>query len=394
MEKELEVYIHIPFCVKKCAYCDFLSAPYDDNTKAEYIEALINEIRLYAGSNKKIREYCVTSVFIGGGTPSILAADFIVDILRELRKCFNLKNDAEITIECNPGTVTREKLFQYRKAGINRISVGLQSADNKELKYIGRIHTYEDFIQSYNDIRDAGFENVNVDLMSALPGQSVKSYRNTLQKVLSLTPMPEHISAYSLIVEEGTLLEKIIIQAKDKNEDILPSEYDERIMYYDTKKFLEDAGYEHYEISNYAKSGYECKHNCGYWMRKNYIGFGIGAASLMEETRWNNIKDINKYIRTIRGMLTHSQLNIIHENEEKLSIKDQMEEFMFLGLRMIQGVSRQDFIRKFGRTYESVYDGVNRKMVSAGLIEDSGDNIKLTSRGIDVGNYVFSEFIL
>ena len=276
----LEIYIHIPFCVKKCDYCDFLSAPADLETKEKYVEALINEIKL---NKNKMSEYVVDTVFIGGGTPSLLEENQISKIMSVLRDNCNMSENPEITIECNPGTITESKLWEYKKSGINRISFGLQSANDKELKSIGRIHNYAGFLESYNLARKCGFDNINVDLMSALPGQTLKSYEETLNKVVRLEP--EHISAYSLIVEENTLMYDRVKKAQIKGINILPDEESERKMYYLTNNILRSNGYRKYEISNYSKPGKECKHNIGYWQRKEYLGFGIGAASLYKENR-------------------------------------------------------------------------------------------------------------
>lgn len=378
----LGIYIHIPFCVKKCDYCDFLSAPSDEKTMYAYVDSLKNEIKLH---KEKMQEYLVDTVFIGGGTPSILDAEWIKEILDRLRTNCNLTEDAEITIECNPGTVTREKLEGYRDAGINRLSFGLQSTNNKELKLIGRIHTYEDFLESYHLARESGFSNINIDLMSALPGQTIESYEETLEKIIKLNP--EHISAYSLILEEGTILKNRVEIALKEGQNILPNEDDERKMYHLTKATLEKAGYIQYEISNYAKKGYECKHNIGYWKRKEYLGFGIGAASLYKDTRYSNIRDLKQYINSSVGVES------IRENLEILSERDQMAEFMFLGLRMMEGISIKTFKKKFGISWETTYGNKTEKLFLQGLLEKKGEKIQLTKRGIDVSNYVMAEFL-
>lgn len=393
MMKPLGIYIHIPFCVKKCDYCDFLSAPSDEKTMIAYVDALKNEIKLY---NEKMSEYLVDTVFIGGGTPSILDEKLIAEILKVLEENCNIKEDAEITIECNPGTVTGEKLEFYRLSGINRLSFGLQSANDVELKSIGRIHIYKEFLESYYLARECGFKNINIDLMSALPGQTVESYMNTLQKVIGLNP--EHVSAYSLIVEEGTPLKMRVENELAQGKDILPNEDDERKMYHLTKDILEKNGYRRYEISNYAKEGYECKHNIGYWKRKEYLGFGIGAASLYRDMRCSNIKNINNYIN-ILGMTGEEDIDVnnifkeIQENIEVLSEKEQMSEFMFLGLRMMEGVSESLFEKTFGQSIYEVYGNVIEKLRSRELLEKKNEYIYLSKRGIDISNYVMAEFI-
>lgn len=403
MMSKLGIYIHIPFCVKKCDYCDFLSAPSDEKTMERYTKALVKEIEL----NKELmKEYLVDTVFIGGGTPSILEGNLIAGIMRALRSNANIVEDAEITIECNPGTVTEEKLLSYKNAGINRISFGLQSANDEELRSIGRIHTYEEFLESYYMARECGFDNINIDLMSALPGQSEQSFKETLEKVIGLNP--EHISVYSLIVEDGTEMSQRVKNARAKGIDILPSEEEERRMYYMTKMLLGKAGYGRYEISNYAKSGYECRHNIGYWARKDYLGFGIGAASLYKEERYNNVEDMNLYMEMLMPVGCFDEnverqnhiddnknaiLSRIQENKQKLSIEEQMEEFMFLGLRMMEGVSIRKFGKTFGKKYEDVYGNVSDKLIKQGLLKQSGECIRLTERGIDISNYVMSEFL-
>lgn len=400
----LEIYIHIPFCVKKCDYCDFLSAPADLETKEKYVEALINEIKL---NKNKMSEYVVDTVFIGGGTPSLLEENQISKIMSVLRDNCNMSENPEITIECNPGTITERKLWEYKKSGINRISFGLQSANDQELKSIGRIHNYAGFLESYNLARKCGFDNINVDLMSALPGQTLKSYEETLNKVVRLEP--EHISAYSLIVEENTLMYDRVKKAQIKGINILPDEESERKMYYLTNNILRSNGYRKYEISNYSKPGKECKHNIGYWQRKEYLGFGIGAASLYKENRYNNISDINKYIEVLTNNIkensinnvgnsseVENQVNILNsivKNLQQLTERDRMEEFMFLGLRMMEGVSMEKFERYFGKPYMEVYGKVQKKMEDKRFLINDNGYVKLTEFGIDLSNYVMSEFL-
>lgn len=382
--KELELYIHIPFCVKKCFYCDFLSMPVDESIRRHYVCKLIEEIEY---KSEKYKEYEVSSLFFGGGTPSILSETQIAEIMKALQKNFSIKSDAEITIECNPGTLTGQKLSAYKQCGINRISMGLQSGNNQELNMLGRIHTYEEFLQNYDLVRKIGFDNVNVDLMSALPGQTVSDWEDTLRKVLKLRP--EHISAYSLIIEEGTpfyqTYEKDELRRQEgERPQYLPSEETERAMYEVTRSILAQKGYERYEISNYAKKGMECKHNIGYWTRKNYLGLGLGSASLVENVRFSNSSDLKEY------------LNGKFEPQEKevLTRKEQMEEFAFLGLRMMEGISRRRFEETFGVAIEAVYGEVIHKMTELGLLTQQAGHIMLTEDGISVSNYVMSEFLL
>ena len=383
-DKSLELYVHIPFCVRKCEYCDFLSAPAGADTQQEYVRNLLLEIE-----QKGVRctDYEVTTIFFGGGTPSILKAGWIADILNAIHRNFKVRKDAEITIECNPGTLTFEKLSIYKSEGINRISVGLQSASDAELRELGRIHTYEDFLKSYDLIRKKGFSNVNIDLMAALPGQTLKSYEQTLRRVLALKP--EHISAYSLIIEEGTpFYEKYeadeLLREKGEKPQMLPSEETERLMYERTKELLLAHGYERYEISNYARRGYACRHNIGYWRRENYLGFGLGSASLLENERFHNTTDLTDYLGG----------DYLAYEQEKLDKKSQMEEFMFLGLRMTDGISTECFRQTFGLTVELVYGPVLEQQIADQLLRKEDGRIFLTERGLDVSNYVMAQFLL
>ena len=378
MKKELEIYIHIPFCVKKCAYCDFLSGPQDRDTIEKYVDKLVEEIGVQKPAT-------VSSIFLGGGTPSILEPSQIFKIFKVLNCTFKIEKDAEITIEANPGTVTVEKLEAYKQCGINRISFGLQSTNNEELKLLGRIHTYEEFLESYQLARACGFENINVDLISAIPKQTVASWEETLKKVIALEP--EHISAYSLIVEEGTPFAKVYGEGCPGEHD-LPCEEEERAIYYRTEELLERAGYHRYEISNYAKAGKECRHNLGYWERKDYLGIGLGAASLVNNVRYKNTDDLLYY------MEHSSDLSAIQENVEKLSLQEQMEEFMFLGLRKTEGVSVTEFKNTFGKTMEECYGEQIQKLKEQGLLEQKDGRLMLTRPGIDVSNYVFGEFLI
>ncbi len=389
--KMLELYIHIPFCVRKCNYCDFLSFPGNRELQEAYMAALFSEIE---GRASEYKDYKVVSVFIGGGTPSVVQAKWIVKLLELLKKYYQLEKYAEITIEVNPGTVDAKMLDDYYKAGINRLSIGLQSANDVQLKRLGRIHTFAQFLETYEAARVAGFQNINVDVMSALPGQSLDSYKDTLGQVLSLVPRPEHISAYSLIVEEGTPF------AKWEEEGMLdvPDEDIERLMYEETKRILEEAGYSRYEISNYAKKGYECRHNVGYWKRVDYVGFGIGAASLVQENRFCNDNNLQNYLK--HPMECRSRLRHLCE-------KEQMEEFMFLGLRMTAGVSEKEFKNAFGYTLSEVYGTVIAENIQNGLLcyreevlpelECGGETrnlfLALTAKGLDVSNYVMAQFL-
>lgn len=396
-KKTMGIYIHIPFCVRKCEYCDFLSGVGTVKEMTSYVKALILEIKSYAR-----KRYPVSSIFFGGGTPSIIGETYIISIMNAVKDTFIIEEGAEITLEANPGTLTREKIRGYRKAGINRISLGLQSTNNEELKALGRIHTYEEFLAGYEIVRQEGIGNVNIDLMSGLPSQSVVSWKNTLKRVVALKP--EHISAYGLIIEEGTPFFGLYAGDDEKREagevtKYLPGEMEEREMYHLTKKILKENGYARYEISNYSKKGYECKHNIGYWKRTNYIGFGIGSSSMMDNVRFANQTDMHLYIegKEMQGSESDSSGRAGERGgakEEKLSVKEQMEEFMFLGLRMIDGVCIGEFERQFEVSFQDVYGTVMENLVDKGLIVNEDYSIRLTEAGIDVSNYVLAEFLL
>lgn len=388
--------------MQKCVYCDFLSAPAGEDVKRKYIEALVCEINITCDLyNDRLSGYQVKTIFFGGGTPSAVKPEYIRDIMKCLNEHFDIAEGAEVTIECNPGTLDINKADIYRECGINRISFGLQSADNTELKMLGRIHTFEQFKESLSIAEKAGFDNINVDIMSALPGQTMESYKRTVEKVLECNV--KHISAYSLIVEEGTPL----YDRLDTDYPELPDEDTERQMYYYTQDSLASAGYVHYEISNYARPGYECRHNVSYWERTDYLGFGVGAASLFEEIRHTNITDINMYIDKCGGMINagscmdnnvtagnYNRLYEIYDDIQKLSLNDRMEEFMFLGLRKIDGISKAEFEKTFSKNIADVYGKVIQENVLNGLLVDDGDVIKLTDRGVDISNVVMADFLL
>ncbi len=467
---KISLYIHIPFCVRKCLYCDFNSGPYDNKVRSSYVEALIKEL---VGRACELSEYEVISIFFGGGTPSILEVEAFSRIMDTIHKNYNLSEDCEITMEVNPGTVgrTENKLLGFKEAGINRISIGLQSANDDELKHLGRIHTRADFEQTYKLAHEAGINNVNVDIMTAIPGQTMDSYIETLRYVTALNPPPQHISAYSLIIEEGTPYYDIygdkesepeeskmhglhnteILTVSDccefqkegqsesehhdyeymrlKKESVsdklqkitLPDEDTEREMYDATRKLLHENGYERYEISNYSKPGFESRHNSVYWERGNYYGFGVGASSLIENVRFKNSDNIFEYIADPLDENKAIDKEILTKNE-------QMEEFMFLGLRMTKGISIKVFENYFGIEFPTEYIDVIEKYMKMGYMEavpasesrkevsygdelekeyesdlakfekyivfrQKYDRIMLTNKGIDISNYILSEFI-
>ncbi len=390
-QKGMGLYLHIPFCVKKCEYCDFLSAPATKEIRQAYVNQLEQEI--YAAS-KTYAKVPVSTIFVGGGTPSVLSPEQVLSLFEQIRSRFLILPDAEITVECNPGTVDAAKLQAYRQSGVNRLSIGLQSANEWELRLLGRVHTMEQFESNYRLARSFGFENINVDIISAVPGQRVSDYERTVQKVLALAP--EHISAYSLILEEGTpFFERYrqaeVLREKGKPQSLLPSEEEERRMYVRTKELLKSAGYHRYEISNYALDGYECRHNLGYWTRRDYLGLGLGAASLIGNVRFSNSRDLRRYLS-----LDFIQLSMgaAAENREVLSVQAQMEEFLFLGLRMMRGVSAGRFQEQFSKRIEEVYGGVLERQLKEGLIQKTADGYCLTEFGIDVSNVVMAEYLL
>ncbi|MGI5945801.1 MAG: radical SAM family heme chaperone HemW [Lachnospiraceae bacterium] len=402
-KKPLELYVHIPFCARKCLYCDFLSFRALASVQEDYIRQLLDEIQAASLASE---EYQVTTIFIGGGTPSILEAGLIRAVVETIRLYFDIAPDAEITIEANPGTLNAHKLDVYRGCGINRISLGLQSADNRELKALGRIHTFEEFLKSFERARQAGFWSINVDLMSALPGQTLESWKNTLKKVAMLKP--EHISAYSLIIEENTPFwdhygEGCTGKSFDANrfagdsydaESLwkpLPDEETERKMYQITRDFLETQGYQRYEISNYAKPGFECRHNVGYWTGTEYLGLGLGSSSCFHGSRFSNETDLQTYLELD---FLNDGLVKLYQNVEPQTRKSKIEEFMFLGLRMMKGVSDIDFTANFGVKIRSVYGDRIDKLIANGLLKEEGSRIALTDWGIDISNYVLSEFLL
>lgn len=399
MEKEkLELYIHIPFCKKKCGYCDFLSMAAKESVHRLYVASLVEEIR---DKSMCLEDYQVISVFLGGGTPSILPGAQAAEIMEAVGRYFSLAPDAEVTMECNPKTLDRQKLLMYKAAGINRLSIGLQSTHDKELQRLGRIHTYQDFLENYDAARKAGFDNINVDLMSALPGQTVWDWIYTLERIIRLGP--EHISAYSLMIEEGTPFYALYGEDERRRERgeapiFLPNEETERRMYGMTCQMLGEHGYRRYEISNYARPGQECRHNIGYWRRVPYLGLGLGSASLLEGIRFSNTADLEDYLQgrygNLQELLRGGQGGYPGRSILRLGKKQQMEEFMFLGLRMMEGISRQEFQENFGIELEGVYGTVLKDMAHHGLLEQRFGRVFLTEEGVAVSNYVMGQFLL
>ena len=374
----LELYIHIPFCIRKCNYCDFLSFPETESGIAQYCHALKEEIKR---TGDQAEDIGVRSVFIGGGTPSILEAEQITEIMTCIRNNFSIEKNAEITIESNPGTLNAEKLNCYHELGINRLSIGLQSTDDDCLRRLGRIHTFQEFEKNYEQARKSGFQNINIDLMSGLPGQSLRGYEDTLNRVTELKP--EHISSYSLIIEEGTPFYK-----SDSVLQQLPDEDTERKMYERTKEILAQQGYERYEISNYARQGRECIHNLGYWEQVPYLGMGLGASSFYNGARFSNERNFRKYLSTPYLPFEH------REDYVQVSREEQMEDTMIFGLRKMKGISVFEFEREFGTPIWEMYGSVIERYSNLGLLIQEGDVLRLTDAGIDVSNRIFEDFIL
>lgn len=378
--KNLGIYLHIPFCKRKCAYCDFTSFSGKAKLIDKYIEALKQEINKIKIDKQ---EYLVSTIYFGGGTPSFIDSKHIIEILKLIKEKFNIHKNSEITIEINPGTVTEEKLKDYYNAGINRISFGLQSTNSRLLKLVGRIHSYSSFLEGYNLARDVGFKNINIDLMIGLPVQTLGDVKKDLERIVNLKP--EHISVYSLIVEEGTRIEQ-----KIKSKELyLPSETLERKMYWTVKEELEKSGYIHYEISNFAKQGFESKHNTACWNQEEYVGFGLAAHSYIDSTRYSNTENLEEYV-VGDAAFDDPQIKIIHERQTK---EDKMKEYMLLGLRKIEGVKISEFKNKFIDNPIYLYKEVLNKLVKKELIEIEEDNIKLTAKGIDLANLVWEEFV-
>ena len=385
----ISLYVHIPFCLRKCRYCDFLSAPQADIDRERYVKALIREI--------KTQKDCpagrpVDTVFFGGGTPSVLSADQIGRIIDALREVFLILPDAEVSLETNPGTADFDKLSAFKKAGINRLSMGVQSMHDEELRLLGRIHTADQALEAFKTARAAGFDNINIDLMSALPGQTFDSWADSLRQAVEWRP--EHISAYSLIIEPGTPFSALYETGELPP---LPDEETDRKMYHYTREYLAQHGYGRYEISNYALKGRECRHNSGYWTGHPYLGFGIGAASYVNGARFSNIPDFETYIVEMEKAGIPAEIEQVYEKVRteihSLTEQEKMEEFMFLGLRMTAGVKTSDFASRFGKSLDEVYGDVIRRHLAQGLLQRTPEGFCLTERGTDVSNYVMADYL-
>lgn len=387
--KEVGIYVHIPFCKHKCYYCDFISFADKNSLIDEYIKWLNYEIKEVGQGNRLDYEnklddlVFVKTIYIGGGTPSFIESKYITEILKTIKENFVVDEDAEITMEMNPGTVNENKLKDYYNCGINRLSIGLQETNNALLKEIGRIHTYEDFKNTYSLVRNVGFKNINVDLMLGLPNQSILDLENSINKIINLNP--EHISVYSLILEENTVLKNKV----DQGILTLPEDEMERKMYYTVKNMLENNGYIHYEISNFAKKGFESKHNLDCWNQKEYMGFGAAAHSYTNNFRFSNIENIEEYINNFKSNKQEDNL-IFHEKQNRES---KMKEYMMLRLRKIEGVNIQQFKNKFVENPIFIFRKEIEKLVNEELLEVDGNFIKLTKKGLDLANLVWEEFV-
>ena len=385
---ELGIYIHIPFCIKKCDYCDFISYTNCYDLQERYVKKLIEEIE---ENRDLLKNNFISTIYIGGGTPSSIKPEFIkkiLDKIYEICEISQISEKIETTIEVNPGTTTRNNLQLYKNCGINRLSIGLQSTNDTILETIGRIHNYKQFLYTYKWAKEAGFKNINVDLMLGLPGQDIETLKESLENIVNLQPMPNHISVYSLIVEEGTKIEQNINLGKLK----LPDDDEERKQYHYTKNYLELNGYKHYEISNFAKPGFESKHNMNCWKQKQYVGFGVAAHSYVNGIRYANTTDLKEYIN-IKENPKEKNFKEIKTVEEKQNKFDMEKEFMMLGLRKLEGISISKFEEKFGENPIYLFRNELQKLVEENLLEVDLDDIRLTNKGLDFANLVWEEFV-
>lgn len=378
MASDIGLYIHIPFCKAKCNYCDFNSYQGMNHLIPDYMEALKKELELYA---KKMRHNRVVTVFIGGGTPSFLDEEHINGLIETMLDNYSCCSNMEISIETNPGTLTFSKLCSYREYGINRLSIGLQAWQNKLLQSMGRIHNLKEFVQNYNDARKCNFRNINIDIMFGLPGQTMDDFTETVENIVKMKP--EHISCYSLIIEEETKLCEMV------NKHLVEPVSDEldRQMYHYAIDTFKKYGYMHYEISNFALPEHECRHNTIYWKAREYLGVGAGAHSYLFDKRFCNVTDPSDYIKKINS------LGIAVCEENYIDQSESMKEYIILGLRLVDGINASDFEKRYGKNFFELYGNKVEYLINKELLEGSGDNIRLTSKGLDLANKVFIEFI-
>ncbi len=372
------LYIHVPFCSSKCNYCDFNSYAGRFDVAESYFEALKREIELYYNT---MRYNLVDTIFIGGGTPSSVNQKYIIEVLNLCKIKFNISETCEISIESNPGTLDVEKLNAYRRSGINRISIGLQAYQSKLLKYLGRCHSKEDFIASVELAKKAGFTNINADVIFGIPGQTMEDWAETLKVLVELDIT--HISAYSLKIEEGTRFGDMLESGElTQVEDEL-----DRNMYHYAIDFLKENGFMQYELSNFAKKGYQCKHNLTYWKCVDYLGLGAGAHSLLEGERFSNKYTMESYISFMEKGLKPV------EERYQMEFSDKVSEYMFLGLRLNQGINNSEFKKLFGQDMFSMYEESFKELQQNNLIEISGERVSLTRLGLDLANQVFIKFV-
>lgn len=364
------LYIHIPFCKKKCAYCDFVSYPGGEEYFEAYTDELCREMRRYKGEK-------IDTVFVGGGTPSLLPVKCMEKLINNVYKTFSVSRECEITLESNPGTMQKEKPAELRNLGINRLSIGVQSFNDDELKRIGRIHSAAEAEETIIAARGAGFQNINIDIMFSLPGQTAGSLAETIEKTIML--LPEHVSCYSLILEEGTALYKEYAAGKLKP----TGEEEDRRMYAYLCKKLNAAGYRQYEISNFAREGYECRHNLKYWDCTEYIGIGAAAHSYYGAERFYNTASIEKYLR---GEYREG-------NAERITRTEAIKEFMIMGLRKTDGIEKAEFYRRFNEDIFTVFGDSLNKFLSGGFMEETREKIRFTPAGVNVSNTLLCEFV-
>lgn len=375
------LYFHIPFCLRKCSYCDFSSFDNPEISIPGYVDLLLDELRF---RSKNFAPVNAPTIYFGGGTPSLLTPVQISRLIQAVRGYFSIDKTAEITLEANPGTVTPASLAGYLAAGVNRLSLGVQSLDDRQLALLGRIHSADEAKEALNAARAAGFSNIGIDLMHGLPGQTLDDWQSALSGAVAMKP--QHISAYGLSVEEGTPFAALT----ESGELMLPDEELAAAMFELTAEFLGKAGYEHYEISNFALPGYRSRHNQVYWQRGNYLGFGAGAHSFLNlqgyGARWENPSALAEYATAVSS-------NMLPVNEFSLSGKEAMSEFMFLGLRMLEGVDMEKFAAQFGMGVEEAFPNVISRLCEKGLLAEEGSVVKLTSRGLILANRVMGEFV-
>ena len=377
--KKLGIYVHIPFCKRKCNYCDFYSVKWNEKSENKYIDAVINEIKNY--KNTLDEKYYVNTIYFGGGTPTIINPDNLRRIIEKLRIAFEIDENAEISMEANPNTLTPENLKAYKEIGINRLSIGIQSLNDDILYKIGRIHNSQEALEAIDRAKQFGFENINADVMFNIPGQTITDIETTLSKVIEKNV--RHISFYSLKLEKGTPM----YDMEKSSKIIMPEEDEEREMYYAGRNVMKDNNLFQYEISNFAVKGYECKHNLKYWNQEEYIGIGPAAHSFLNSVRYSNPSDLNLYCQ-------NSEANVFERNiQEVMNQKDLIFEYIMLRLRLTEGLNMVDFKSKFSIDFNETYSKQIDHLTKNNLLEYSGDFVKLTNYGMDISNYVFEKFM-